>query len=322
MLPPGLYTTTGIRLRNRTQLYLSSGAVLQGSVEAESYPEYPTVPGKTAATALVKMDGVEHVRVFGRGTLDARGITLAGEASGRDGRRLLAGCVAIERSRCVSLEGIICKEASAVAIHATHSQDVAMRRVKVINDLNSSDRVDGIRLSGTQRALVEDSLVYTTEDAFAVTAPEGAVAEQAVLRRLIALTSARALRCGPQSSSGMLRIRFEDVDIVQCRDAMDVMHGEGKGEWEDVVFKDIRVEDCGRNGIVVQLLDGGGIRGVRFENVSFKQRRPGFLRGLDAESSVRGVTFAGVEVAGLPASNAEIAGLKVGEFVHDLRFDD
>jgi hypothetical protein len=170
--------------------------------------------------------------------------------------------------------------------------------------------------------VVEDCLVYTTEDAFAVTAPEGAAVEQAVFRKLIALTSARALRCGPQSSSGMLRIRFEDVDIVQCRDAMDVMHGEGKGEWEDVIFKDIRVEDCGRNGIVVQLLDGGGIRGVRFENVSFRQRRPGFLRGLDAGSGLNGVTFAGVEVAGLPVTNAEIAGLKVGEFVHELRFDD
>ncbi len=47
MLPPGLYTTTGIRLRSRTQLYLAPGAVLQGRDDAESYPDYPSAPGKT-----------------------------------------------------------------------------------------------------------------------------------------------------------------------------------------------------------------------------------------------------------------------------------
>lgn len=322
MLPPGLYTTTGIHLRSRTQLYLAPGAVLQGSDDAESYPDYPSTPGKTGTAALVKVDGVEHVRIFGRGTLDARGLALAGSASSREGQRLLASCVVVERSRCVTLEGVICKEATAVALPVTHCQDVAMRRVKVINDLSSEDRVDGIRLAGTQRALVEDCLVYTTEDAFAVTSPEDAVSEQVVMRRLVALTSARALRCGPQAHSALQRIRFEDVDIVHCRDAMNVMHGEGKGEWGEIVFKDIRVENCGRNGIVIQLLDGGGVKGVRFENVSFKQFRPGFLRGLGVDNCIRGVTFAGLEVAGLPVVTAEGSGLKVGEFVEDVRFDD
>lgn len=321
MLPPGLYTTTGIHLRSRTQLYLAPGAVLQGSDDAESYPDYPASPGKTGSAALLKVEGVEHVRIFGRGTLDARGLALAGSASIREGRRLLASCVAVERSRCVTVEGIICKEASAVALPVAHSQDVALRRVKVINDLSSEDRVDGIRLAGTQRALVEDCLVYTTEDAFAVTSPEDAVSEQVVMRRLMALTSARALRCGPQAHSPLQRIRFEDVDIIHCRDAMNVMHGEGAGEWEGITFRDIRVEDCGRNGIVIQLFGGGEVRTVRFEDVSFKQRRPGFLRGLGPENCIRGVTFAGMEVAGLPMVSAEDAGLKVGEFVEDVRFD-
>lgn len=322
MLPPGLYTTTGIHLRSRTQLYLAPGAVLQGSDDAESYPEYPTSPGKTGTTALIKVNGAEHVRIFGRGTLDARGQALAGEANNREGRRLLASCVSVERSRCVTLEGVICKEATAVALPVTHCEDVAMRRVKVINDLSSDDRVDGIRLAGTQRALVEDCLVYTTEDAFAVTSPEDAVSEQVVFRRLMALTSGRALRCGPQAHSPLQRIRFEDVDIIHCRDAMNVMHGEGKADWDEIVFKDIRVENCGRNGIVIQLLDGGGMKGVRFEDVSFKQRRPGFLRGLGPDSCIRGVTFAGMEMAGLPVVSAEGAGIKMGEFVEDVRFDD
>ncbi|WP_157210999.1 glycosyl hydrolase family 28 protein [Verrucomicrobium spinosum] len=322
MLPPGLYTTTGIRLRSRTQLYLAPGAVLQGRDDAESYPDYPSAPGKTASAALVKVDGVEHVCIFGRGTLDARGLALAGAAKHGEGKRLLASCVTMERSRCVTLEGVICKEATAVAVSATHCQDVAMRRVKVINDLSSEDRVDGIRLAGTQRALVEDCLVYTTEDAFSVTSPEDAVSEQVVLRRLMALTSARALRCGPLARSALHRVRFEDVDIIHCRDAMSVMHGEGQGEWGQIVFKDIRVENCGRNGIVIQLLDGGGVSGVRFENVGFKQSRPGFLQGLGAGHCIRGVTFAGLEVSGRPIATAEEAGLKVGGFVEDVRFDD
>ncbi|MEZ0386853.1 MAG: glycosyl hydrolase family 28 protein [Verrucomicrobium sp.] len=322
VLPPGLYTTTGIHLRSRTQLYLAPGAVLQANDVPEAYDECPLSPGTTRTAALIRLDGVEHVRIFGRGTIDARGQALAGDPAAREESRLLASCIEAQMSHCLSIDGVICKETTAVALNISESHDIAIRRIKVINDLSSSDCVDGIRISASQRALVEDCLVHTTEDAYAVTGGEAAPTEQVVMRRLVAVTSARALRCGPLAHNGMERIRFEDVDIVQARDALVLMHGEGKGDWRDITFRDIRVENCGRNNLAIHLLGGGSIRDIRFEDVHFAQSRPGFLRGWNDDSRIQSITFAGLEIEGRPAQNAASAGLRVGDFVDDIRFDN
>lgn len=322
LLPPGLYKTTGIRLPSRVQLCLAGGAVLQGSEVAQDYPEYPETPGTTVTNSLIRVEGSEHVRLFGRGTLDAQGHRLSGDAASRDAPRLLTNCITVERSHCVSVEGIICKEATAVAVSFLQCQDVAVRRVKVINDVGSGDHVDGIRLAAVERGLVEDCLVHTTADAFAVSAPAGTTTEQVVFRQLVAYTTARALRCGPQGAADMKRIRFEEVDVVHARDAVDVMHGEGEGNWSDIVFRDIRVEDCGRNSLAMHLLGGGSLRDVRFEDVYFAKVRPGFISGFDPGHQVEDVVFAGLEMAGRCIVDGETAGIRVGPFAAEIRFED
>jgi polygalacturonase len=265
---------------------------------------------------------VEHVRIFGGGTLDARGAGLAGAVAEREAPRLLARCVTVERSRCVTLQDVICKESSQAAVRFSHCEDVAARRVVVINDLGSEIPVDGIWVGGSQRVLVEDCLVHTTEDAFVVAAPEGAVTEQVVMRRLVALCGGRALRCGPQGAGNMDRVRFEEVDVVRARDAMDIMHGEGSGEWTDITFREIRVEKWVRQGIALQLFGGGSLKGVRFENLSFATPIRGVMNGFSAAHRVSDITMAGLAVEGRPALNAAAAGIEVGPFVEDLRFDE
>lgn len=321
VLPPGLYKTTGISLRSRTQLYLAPGAVLQASEEIESYPQYTGEAGKTSTMALVKVDGVEHVRIFGRGTLDVRGQALAGQARGRDASRLLASCVVVGRSRCVSVEGVVCKESSAAALTFSHSQYVAVRRVKVINDMEGADMVGGMLLSAVENALVEDCLVHTTEDAYGVAGAEGAPTSQVVMRRLVALSRARALRCGPTAHERLARVRFEEIDIVESRDAIELMHGTGSGDWSDITFREVRVERCGRNGISILLQGGGSLRNVRFEEVRFAARRPGFIRGGGPGLPVQSVTFAGLMIEGHPATDAASAGIRLGPHVSEIRFE-
>lgn len=319
-LPPGTYTTTGVKARSHTQLHLAKGAVLQGSGRAEDYVEYPKVPGKTGISALIRIEDAKHVRVFGHGTVDARGFALAGEAATIEEVRLKARCFTIERSQHVTIEGVICREATSWTLPFFHCSDVAVRRVKVINDLGPLEHSDGIDLCATQRGVVEDCLVHTTDDAFCAKGHEGAPTEDLVFRRLVALSATRGLKCGMQAYEPMRRIRFEDVDIVQTRDGIDLMHWDGFGAWQDISFKGIRVESCERRSVSATVREGGSIAGVRFEDVQFAEARPGFFRGKDATQCIDGIVIKNLRIAGRPVITLKEAGIATNAFTRRIRF--
>jgi polygalacturonase len=142
-----------------------------------------------------------------------------------------------------------------------------------------------------------------------------------VFRRLVALSGTRGLKCGQQAYEPMRRIRFEDVDIVQTRDGIDLMHWDGFGAWEDILFRNIRVEKCERRSLTATVREGGGIHGVLFENVRFDELRPGFMRGKDAAHRIEGVVFSGLRIGGELVTSLEAAGLTTNKFVSPVTFD-
>jgi hypothetical protein len=153
-LPPGTYLATGVRIPSHTHFRLEKGAVLRGSDRAEDYADYPKQTGKTAISSLIRIQDARHVRVSGHGTVDARGFALAGDAETIEEVRLKARCFTVERSRHITIEGVLCREATSWTVPFFHCADVAVRRVKVINDIGPLEHSDGINLCATQRGVV------------------------------------------------------------------------------------------------------------------------------------------------------------------------
>ena len=56
----------------QVHVYLDAGAVLRGIPRAEEHPAYPRSEKQTGYAILLHAKGVDGVRIFGRGTLDAR----------------------------------------------------------------------------------------------------------------------------------------------------------------------------------------------------------------------------------------------------------
>lgn len=320
--PPGLYTTTGLRVRSHTRLHLPAGAVIQGSARAEDYAEFPTRPGRTGVSSLLRVEDAEDVRVFGRGTLDARGFALAGAAATIEEVRLKARCLTVERSNRVTVEGLVCRESTSWSVPFFDSTDVVARRIKVINDLGPLEHSDGINLCAVRKGTVEDCFVHTTDDAFCAKGHEGGPSENLVFRRLVALSATRGLKCGMQAYETMRNVLFEQVDIVRTRDGIDLMHWDGTGEWSDIVFRDVRVEQCERRSITATVREGGSIRGVRFERIRFDQARPGFLRGKDAANRIEGVTFANVFMGGEQVTGLSATGIDANKYATGIVFPD
>ncbi len=320
LFPPGIYTTTGVRVRSHTRLHLPAGAVLQGSARAEDYPEFHTKPGRTGISALLRVEDAEDVRIFGHGTLDARGFALAGDATTIEEVRLKARCLTVERSSRVTVEGLLCRESTSWSVPFFHSTDVVARRIKVINDLGPLEHSDGINLCAVRNGIVEDCLVHTTDDAFCAKGHAGGPSENLVFRRLVALSATRGLKCGLQAYEPMRNVLFEQVDIVRTRDGIDLMHWDGAGEWSDIVFRDVRVEQCERRSITATVREGGGIRRVRFERILFAQERPGFLRAKDAASRIEGVTFSNVFMGGKRVTGLAASGIQANPFTAGIVF--
>jgi polygalacturonase len=268
------------------------------------------------------VEDAEDVRIFGHGTLDARGFALAGEAATIEEVRLKARCLTVERSRRVTVEGPVCRESTSWSVPFFHSTDVAARRIKVINDLGPLEHSDGINLCAVRNGVVEDCFVHTTDDAFCAKGHEGGPSENLIFRRLVALSATRGLKCGLQAYEPMRNVLFEQVDIVRTRDGIDLMHWDGAGEWSDITFRDVRVEQCERRSITATVREGGSIRDVRFDRISFSQARPGFLRGENAANRIEGVTFTDLVMGGERIASLSASGIKANEFVGDIQFLD
>ena len=320
-IPAGIYEVTSLQLRSQVHVYLDAGAVLRGIPRAEEHPAYPRSEKQTGYAILLHAKGVDGVRIFGRGTLDAARLRLrrqrdpdrAGEAQGAP--------LTVEDSRHVTIEGILCREATSWTVPVFNSQHVTVRRVKVINDLGPLKHSDGINLCTVRQGLVEDCFVHTTDDAFCAKATEGGPCEDLVFRRLVALSNTRGLKCGHQAYEALRRVRFENVDVVETRDGFDLYHKDGTGLWEDITFRDIRVERCSRYAFSMSIEEGGSIRGVRIERASFAERRPVRLRGLNPMSRIENVLIQGLSMSGTPVREAKAMEIRKNQFTDDVQFE-
>lgn len=268
----------------------------------------------------IAVTDAENVHILGYGTIDARGYELAEDANGIGNVRLKVRALTIERSRNVTVEGLTCLNSTSWSVPFYNSTDVIARRVKVINDIGSLKHSDGINLCAVKNGLVEDCFVHTTDDAYCAKDYKGNPSENLTFRRLVALSGTRGAKCGMQAYEGMKNVLFEDIDVVQTRDGIDLMHKDGSGDWKNITFRDIRVERCSGNSIMASISGGGTIHGVRFQQISFADVRPGYLRGKSASSSIKDVSFSQVTMGGRLVEDLKSANISVNPFVYEISF--
>lgn len=165
-----------------------------------------------------------------------------------------------------------------------------------------------------------------------------------------------ALEIGAETSAPVIRnVVYRDIDVVRATDrVMDVQHGDG-AEISDITFENIRVEiddltprpqlqmngrteydftpDPGHSPVLLSIRIGknmwaqddalGSVRNVVFRDVSVTSNRT--LRsefwGADGKSQVWGVTIDNLRLNGEHLTNATDAGVHIGEFVNDVRFE-
>ena len=294
-----------IALPSNCTVYLAPGAVLK---------------------AKLRMEGVENVRILGRGMLlhPLRGLE-------------------ITRSRNVLVEGVTVVNPQHYTIFGGESEGVTVRNVKSFSSRGWSD---GIDLMCCRDWLIEDVFLRTSDDCLAFYNHRwwywGGSRDLTVRNSVLWADVAHAINVAghgdDRSPEGELisGLVFRDIDVLNVdedddnyRGVMSVCCGD-KNRVENVLFENIRVEDCEEARLIdVRVLynakynraPGGPVRGLTFRNIVYQgeggKMYPMRIKGYDSHSDIRGVTLENVVVDG--EKMKDLSGVEMNEYVDDVR---
>lgn len=255
-VPPGVYATRRLNLRDDMTLYLADGAVLQNATpqdELLSAPEDLTqIEG--AAEALIVMNGITGAKLLGRGTLDGNGAELQSY-----GRKMFV--LKIENSSDIEVDGIIARDSAFWSTLVYRSTNVQISNYKVINNQLAEEwnETDGVDFDNCVDSGLRHAFLYTGDDCMAVKSDD--IPDDLGIEGILDPTEGDYLNVSNithtdvvchSASSGckvgtktfgdtMSDIEFADVDIVQAERGL-VIDAVDTATIDGTLFDDVRME--------------------------------------------------------------------------------
>jgi len=311
---PGIHHVDGglglLRLKTGQTLYLAPGAVLRARLLAED---------------------ASNIRICGRGILE--GTTLLGRQP--DYYRKYLGepedtprpnFVQFNRCRNITVEGIVLNDSPAWTLVFNHCDGVRVENLKEFGYVNNTDGIDVV---SSRNVVIRDIFSRINDDCVAIKSNGDDVRGVTVSDSVLWSDRAVALQIGHETiSSNISHITFRNIDILEQRNryighyAMGIFNGD-QATVSDVLFDDIRVENCERlisliieKGFFNQSKERGRIENIRFRNIRSSVRNDIHLYGFDETHAVRNITFENLR---MPLVGAEPE-IFANFYVHDMEF--
>lgn len=262
-VPPGVYNTRALYLKDNMTLYLAEGAVLQNITEQTDLLTAPDglVLIEGSAQALIIIKGATGAKLKGHGALDGGGVFLQDF-----GRKMFL--VKIEDSRDIEIDGIIARDSAFWNTLVYRSSNVHISNYKVINNQLAEEwnETDGVDFNNCTDSSLTNAFLYTGDDCMAVKSDdipdetdvdgildptEGAyIAVSNITHTGIVCHSASSgCKVGTKTfGPTMTGIQFKDIDIVQAERGL-VIDAVDTATIDQTVFQDIRMESI--NGRLV-----------------------------------------------------------------------
>lgn len=262
-VPPGVYNTQPLFMRDNMTLYLADGALLQNvkdQADLITLPDGLTVI-EGSADALILFKGVTGAKLKGRGTLDGNGRKLKGF-----GRKMFL--VKLEDSKDIEIDGIIARDSAFWNTLIYRSDNVQITNYKVINNqlVGEWNETDGVDFNNCTNSALTNAFLYTGDDCMAVksddipdeTPVDGILdpttgAYQSVSNivhsNIVCHSASSGCKVGTKTfGPTMSGIQYKDVDIVQAERGL-VIDAVDTATIDQTLFQDIRMESI--NGRLV-----------------------------------------------------------------------
>jgi hypothetical protein len=321
LVPNGKFFTGGFQLRSGVTLYLSSGALIQGTDKPSDYDR-----------ALVTFDHLHDARIAGRGVL-----AMAGTATKKVTTRKIRICNMADCQRC-GIEYVILRDSGGFTVHILRSHDILMRGYKIVNDIVLPNQ-DGTDPDGSDGVIIDGVFMYTSDDAIAVKA-DTTPCRNVLVKNCVFWTKKSALKVGSDPYFGASDITFLNDDVVHADRALALYSG--KGPITRVKFINDTSETVGgdakRQLIVFQVSNAkqdernavrrgiGKISHVEITHYTAYEssERPSLIAGTTgrdgSKHEVSDVVFTHLVVAGRTCLSAADAGIEVKQEVEGLEF--
>jgi hypothetical protein len=269
-VPPGLYITGPLWLKDNVELRLEAGATIALSQNPADWP--------AGVPALVNSNGAKNIAITGRGVIDGKAqyeyipmrsldveiaaeIEIARKAGVEIKRYYRTGVqkylVLLRDSREIRIEGVRLLNSPLWTVRLQDCDQVWIRGVYLYSDLEKGVNADGIDIVSTSNVSISDSTIITADDAICL--------------------KTQALRSRGAGDAARSPVRpTENITVSNCvlssSSTPMVIGTETHADIRHVVFSNIVVRDSNRVfGINVQ--DGATVSDVRFHNVTFELNR-------------------------------------------------
>jgi len=292
-------------VRSGQTIYIAGGAVLQGQF---------------------RLDGVENVRIYGRGIID------------RQQEQFV-----VHNSRNVTVEGLTFIDSKYGTIACSQSRDVRFIDLKAFSAGQWSDGVNVFACDGVE---VDRAFIRTSDDSVAIYATRkdatGDTRNVKVMNSAFWPDVAHAMFVGLHGDTGtpnvIENVAFSNIDVLELDEddpeyegAMAISAGD-TNLVRHIRFSDVRVEHI-QEGKLFNLRvvfnekyntsPGKGVEDVVFRNISYAGATTpsaSLIAGYDAQRRVRGVVFENVTIAGRKLKGPEKDVLEVGPHVDGVTF--
>lgn len=292
-----------IRIPANTTVYLAPGAVLK---------------------AKLLVDGVENVRIIGRGILDhpIRGIE-------------------VTNAKNVTIDGITVVNPEHYTVFGAGTEGLTVKNLKSFSCKGWSD---GIDLMCCRDVLIDNVFLRNSDDCIALYNHRwnwwGGSANITVQNSVLWADIAHPINIGGHGDSEspigevIENLIFRQIDILE-HDEDDVLYqgcmaidcGD-KNLVRNVLFEDIRVENI-QEGRLFHLnirfnkkydkAPGGGIEDITFRNITYDGvgENPSLIKGIDSNRKVKNVLFENVMING--QRMIDLKGFATNEFIENVR---
>jgi len=287
VVPPGVFLTAGLVIKDNTTLRLDHGATLLASKNREDYK---------GRQNLIYAKNAKNIAVVGPGIID-------GQASGnwkklpsfpeekehrrtfgwvphhyfKNQERAVGGLILMEGSSSIVIDGVTLKNSGGWTLHLLGCDGARIENVKIRNPLDGPT-LDGIDLQASQNVVVNNCDIFTSDDAICLKNrhPKYPQAVRNVtITNCILTTICNGFKIGTETHGDFENINVRNL-IIQGASPEDPLAVEAAKTIDPNHYGDALAP---LSGIAIESVDGANIRGVTVENVLMKDvRAPIFVR--------------------------------------------
>ncbi len=215
-----LYKDVKLELKDNQTVYIEGGAVVQGYIFAA---------------------GKKNIKILGRGILDG---SFNKTTEGNNNR-----FIHLENCENVDIRDIILHNGTTWQVALFHCNKAEINGIRIVSESASDDGLDIFRCTNV---VVDGVFAHTKDDCVAIKSggkyPAEHPTDNILVKNCVFWNSiwGNAIEIGFELYSNEVKnIRFENIDILHVEDgaAMSI-HNAGQAHVHNVVFENIRVEDC------------------------------------------------------------------------------